>query len=188
MTLRTSSIKWPTSWKAILPIFVWLMLSCGSKKPTESNSTASPNSVIRDTSHQSMDTKQAYSIDYNNKNQYLSYGSILGKPMDTIIGSDTVWFYHKGKLVFKEIAETHYAFYKHNTHWPKHIQLSNHTDLFLLERMLGEPIGSDIVGFQFENEKLIKKIVFTDYSWWDIDMSRDYSERELMQIIDKHPL
>lgn len=172
----------------LLLICLSALLSCGKPKQTSMNTQVSPSSVNVDTTHQSDENKEGYSIDFNHQNEYLSYGSILGKPVDTIMGADTVWFYYQGKLVFKEITENHYAFYKHIKHWPKLIDLTDGSYLYLLEHMVGEPEGSEIIGFQFKNEKLIKKVSLKEYPWWKIDMSKDYTKAELKDIIGNNPL
>lgn len=169
------------NWLNILVVFV--LFSCGSKQ------NLPPKADVKDSSQQEVNPvqKEEYTVDYNNKDQYLGYGSILGKPIDTIMFADTVWFYCNKKEIKREASGDSYVFYKKITHWPKQVISAQGETIILLERSLGEPEGSDVVGFIFKNQQFIKRVVMNKYKWWNIENDKNYSVEELQEIIKDHP-
>jgi hypothetical protein len=164
-----------------------VLTACG--KPVYT-STQNKDTVTTDTSVTQQNNaieKDIYTLDINNKTEYLSYGAVLGKPMDTIMGPDTVWFYCNKELIYTETDDM-YFFYKKITHWPKLVPVNNSQFLFLLERVLGEPDGSDVVGFLLGDKKMIKKVEMNTYKWWNIDPSKNYSIEELQKIIGNNTI
>jgi len=166
----------------VITILIY-MVSCGAKQ----------NNVITNTSDttQQVDNKVEnleYSIKYNNQNEFLSYGSVLGKPFDTIMFADSLWFLCNNQNIYTENSEDGYLFYKNNKHWPKQIITTAGETVILVERSLGEPEGSDIVGFIFKDKKYIKKTVMNQYKWWHIEGDKDYSIKELQDIVKNNPL
>lgn len=168
----------------LIACFVGLLSACSSK--------ARPKS---DTDNISLDTittnnkkdHGVYTIDFNNKNKFLSYGSVLGKPFDTIISSDTLWLFYDNQIIYTEVSEDSYLFYKKIKHWPKQIESAAGETVILVERSLGEPKGSDIVGFVMKDGKYIKRVDMNKYEWWSIQDDKDYSVKELQDIVKDHP-